>query len=234
MLLLVLFVLLLAQPGWAAISCTGTSYPFSTPSDPQGQAHTFPSLTNGIAIVHSAVRNGARVVQSTPTIGGVSTTRINARTNSTDTVTEVFYLLNPSSGSQTVSVDWDNVPLSYVLTVVTCDGVNQASPIGNDNAATGSSTSVSVSCTSASGQLVLDFVSAENNTALTTGAGQTNLDQDVADVTSLVGGSSSEPGAASVTMTQTLANSNDWATICVALAEAVTTSRRPVAPMVFQ
>lgn len=231
MLLLVLFVLLLAQPAWA-ITCTGTSYPFNTPSDPQGQAHTFPSLTNGIAIVHSAVRNGARIVQSTPTIGGVSTTRINARTASTDTVTELFYLLNPSSGSQTVSVDWDNTPLSYVLTVVTCDGVNQSSPIADDASASGSSTTVSVNCTSASGQLVLDFVSADNNTSLTTGAGQTNLDQDVADGV-LAAGASSEPGAATVTMSETLSVSNDWATICVALAEAVSTSRRSVAPMVF-
>lgn len=200
-----------------AISCTGTSYPFDTPTDPQAQSHTFPTITNGIAFVHVAERSASRSVQGTPTIGGVSTTRIETKQSSTAQAGELFYLLAPGSGSLSVSVDWDAVPLTYVLTVVTCDDVHQSSPIYDSNVATGASgTTITVDCTSAVGQLVVDFAAADTNSTLTTGAGQTNIDQDSADGGALVAGSSYEDGAATVTMSHTITD-DDWSTFCVAL-----------------
>lgn len=224
-LLVVLMTVLFSSPAWASITCTGESFAFDTPTDPQAQNYTVPSVTDGITLIHTAMRSSARDVQiGTTTIGGGAVTRVNALTASTDTVNEVFYQLNVAAGVQSISVDFDSAPLSYVLTAVTCGGVNQSSPIAVDNAATGSSTTVSVSCAgTTSSQLVLDFVSADGNAGgLTPGAGQTFLDEDVADAT-LAAGSSYEQGGGTVTMSHSITN-NDWATICVAL-NAATSSR---------
>lgn len=236
MLVFLLFLALLITPhtGWAAIACTGESFPFNTPSNPQAQNYTVPSVTNGITFSHHTVRNGARDITTDPTIGGLAMTRIGTIATATDTVTEVFYRLNVSAGVQSVSVGWDGTPLSYVLTMVTCGDVSQSNPIASNNQATGTSTTVSVDCTSTSAtQLVLDFVGADGNAAgLTTGGGQTNIDQDIADAT-LSAGASSEPGnGGTVTMSHTI-TSNDWATICAVLNQ-VSTGRRTIAPLVSQ
>lgn len=218
--ILTLALFFTSSPAWSAVTCSGTSYPFNTVTDPQAQAHTFPSLASGIAFVHVAVRSGSRTVQSTPTIDGNATTRVESRLATSSQVGELFYRLAPGSGSLSVSVNWDSVPLSYVLTVVTCDGVNQSSPLADTNLASAESgTTISVTCGGVANGLVVDFASADANTALTTGAGQTNIDQDVADAT-LVAGASYESGTGTITMSQTITG-NDWSTFCVALAPVI-------------
>ncbi len=231
----VLFLASLLSPGmgWAAITCTGQSFPFNAPTDPQAQDYTVPSVTNGITIVHAAVRNSLRTVNAI-TIGGNAMTQIGTRQASTDTASEVYYRLNVASGTQSISVGWDATPLSYVLTAVTCGDVNQTTPIAVNNAATGTGgTTATVTCTgTSSGQKVLDFVSLDAPAGtLTPGAGQTNIDNDIAD-NILVAGISEEAGGGDVVMSQTI-TSGDWTTICAALSPAAT-ARRRIAPLVSQ
>lgn len=224
--LVILFV-----PSWSyAITCTGTSFPINAPTDPQAQDYTVPSVGSGITLIHAAVRGGSRTVSSI-TIGGLSTTQIATRLSSTSHAAALYYRLNVPSGVQSISVDWDAAPLSYVLTAVTCGGVNQTSPIAVSNTATGTTgTTITVDCAgTVAGQLVLDFAAADTNTTLTRGAGQTEIDQDVSDGV-LVGGSSSEPGGGTITMSNTI-SSDDWSTFCVALAQV---SRKPVSPLVLE
>lgn len=230
--LLLFFVFFLtSNTGWAAITCTGQSFPFNTPSNPQAQNYTVPSVSNGITIIHVGTRLSTRTVTSS-TIGGGATTQIGSRVTSTDTANEVFYSLNVSSGVQSISVGWDGTPSSYVLTAVTCEGVAQSSPVAVTNSASGSGSGITVNCagTSAS-QLVLDFATSDGPTGLTVGGGQTNIDNDIADAL-LTAGVSSEPGGGTVTMSQT-GGGGDWTTICAAL-NAATAGRRAIAPLVSQ
>lgn len=229
-----LLIALLSSPAYAAITCSGTSFPFDAPTNPQAQDYTVPSVTNGITLAHVAARSGARDVTAI-TIGGtnVFSNRVETLVVGTDAVTEVFYKVNASAGVNSVSVTWDNTPLSYVLTMVTCEGVNQSSPIAASNSATGTTgTAVSVTCTSTTGQLVLDFMGADGNTTRTPGGSQTLIDEDVADGTLLAGATSKAGASPNVTMSHTLGSSNDWATICASLAPAST--RRPGGAVWFQ
>ena len=217
--LIVLALMLFASPSWAAITCTGTSFPFNAPSNPQTQAYTVPSVTNGVTFIGFSIRPDTRTVVGTPTLGGITLTHVGARAVSTDTATDVYQLINAASGSQTISIQYSAAPLSLVVTAVTCDNVDQATPVSSTTTATGSGTSVTVNCAGTTGGLVLDFAAADQNSSLTTGAGQTNIDQDVADGV-LAAGASREAGAATVTMSHTISNSSNWGTVCLALKEA--------------
>lgn len=229
-LIIALVLLLVPSLSSAAITCTGTSFPFNTPTNPQAQDYTVPTVTNGITFAHVAARSGARDVTAI-TIGGVNvfSNRVETLVVGTDAVTEVFYLINATAGVNSVNVTWDAGPLSYVLTMVTCDNVDQSTPIADSNSATGTTgTAVTVDCNSAVGQLVVDFMGADSNTTRTEGAGQTNIDKDVADATLLAGASYEAGASPTVTMSHTLGASGDWATICASLAPFVDSSFGPL------
>ena len=211
-------IILLPVTAQAAITCTGQSFPFDVPTDPQAQDYTVPTVTNGITILHTAMRASARALD-TLTIGGDSVTEIDTKITSTNTSTQVSYRLSVGSGTQSVSANFDAAPLTYVLTAVTCEGVDQTTPVASTNTASGSSTTASVTCTgTTAGQVVLDFVSTGGGTgSFTAGGGQTNIDNDTAE--SLVAGASIEAGGGDITMSQTVP-SGDWVTRCVVLNPA--------------
>lgn len=217
--------LLLASPSWAAITCTGTSFPFNTPTDPQAQDYTVPSVSNGITLVHFAMRNSARSLAETPTIGGNNLTQIGTTISSTDQAGELWYRLNVTSGVNSISANFDATPLSYVMTAVTCEDVNQSSPIAVSNSATGAGGgTLTVNCAgTSSGQVVIGFGAVDGTGAtLTDGAGQTSLDTDIAD-NALRTAASTEPGGGTITMSYTTGG-GDWHIFCVAL-EAIAASR---------
>ena len=213
--LVMIAVMLLASPSWAAITCTGTSFPFNTPSNPETQAYTVPAVTNGITLIGFSIRPATRTITGTPTLGGVTLTHVGDRAVSSNTATDVYQLVDAASGSQTISIEYSAAPLSLVVTAVTCENVDQATPVSDTTTATGTGTTVSVTCSSTTDGLVVDFAGANGGTTLTTGAGQTSIDKDSADGV-LAAGASSEPGAATVTMSHTV-SSGDWGTVCASL-----------------
>lgn len=209
---------LLPLSAHAAITCTGTSFPFDVPTDPQSQDYTVPSVTNGVTFVHVAVRNGSRTLTSL-TIGGASMTQVGSVLSTTNTAAELFYSVGLTSGVKSIAANWDATPLTYILTAVTCEGVDQTSPIPITNTATGNSTGVTVDCASTTAnQLVIDFFGASGGATWTIGAGQTTIDQDTADGV-FVAGSTTEPGGGTITMSHAVTSGN-WTTYCLALAEA--------------
>lgn len=214
-----------------AITCTGQSFGFNVPGDPQAQDYTVPSVTNGITLIGLSWRSQTRTLSSI-TIGGLTPTEIGTRVDSPSNVAlQVFYRRNMTAGVHSVNADWNTAPLSYVLTVATCGGVDQITPISATNTATGNSTAITVDCTSAVGQVVVDFPAIDADGPMTEGASQTVLGQNEADNT-LAAGASTEAGAATTTMSWT-ANTGDWATRCVALTLA-SSGRRQIAPFNFQ
>jgi hypothetical protein len=93
--------------------------------------------------------------------------------------------------------------------VVDFSGVNQSTPLGTLATANGTNSTPSVAVTSATDELVIDFMYS-GYINITAGADQTIVwEHDNTDNTS--GGSSTEPGTTSVTMSWTLANTG-WDT----------------------
>lgn len=127
--------------------------------------------------------------------------------------TEFWGLLNPDAGTFTCQVSFAGVatPLSIAVRAYTLAGVDGTTPVGTGVKATGTSSGPSVDAASQTDGLVIDVLTVPSAIlSMSVGAGQTqrmNIDP------FSVGrhGSSTEAGAASVTMSWTLDASEDWA-----------------------
>lgn len=176
--------------------------------------HTPTGTPSGVG-VGVAWWDGANAV-STATYGGTSMTphKISDINGSSDRVS-IFALANPSSGSQTVAIGWGTsvVPNGVAITVT---GGDTTTVHSNTSSANGSSTAPSTTCTSATGELVMDFGAHRWPTDMTAGADQTER----ADFLNNSGDteifSSTESGATSVTMSWSNGTSANWAIAAMA------------------
>ena len=151
---------------------------------------------------------------------------------------EVWYLVNPSATTADLVVTCSSARriqwVAYCLT-----GVSQGTPVGTGATATGNDTTPTVAVSSAAGELVIDAVAALADTdlyptlTLTVGAGQTQTDQGLASsgTPAVLGGSSREAGASSVTMSWTLSTTTRWAIAAVPFkaSSGVTDTTAPAA-----
>ncbi|NNF02796.1 MAG: hypothetical protein HKN22_08930 [Bacteroidia bacterium] len=115
--------------------------------------------------------------------------------------TEIWYLVNPTSGTNTVTVTISN-PTPAIIGVSTFENVDQTTPISATNNYGSDSGNPSLTIASACGGLVYDVVSRDNSGSFTAGASQTEL-FDISQSGVMVGAASTEAGAASVTMSWT-------------------------------
>jgi hypothetical protein len=157
--------------------------------------------------------NNGEVVSSV-TYNGTSLSFVGSATYSNDARVEIWQLVAPDTGTHDVVITFDK-KLSYgaVAGVMTFTGVNQSTPLGTFAGANGSPPGflATVNVSSATNELVFDTVSCETCNSLTVGAGQTeywNLSQ--AEYYAM-GAGSTEPGAATVTMSWTLGSEDYWA-----------------------
>lgn len=223
---LAVLLLFLASPSWAAVTCSGASVGIDVPTNPQNQSFTMPAVTDSISFFAFATRNGARQI-SAATIAALGLTQVGTFVQTTNTSHEIYYRLNVASGSQTLAATWDGVPLSYVPSMLTCSPVDQSTPISASNVANGSGTAVSVSCSSAVGQLVLGFIAANGNSGAFTAAGHTIVSQANADSTLVAGTTTKAASAGTTSMTATI-TSADWSSFCVVLNELATSLAGPL------
>ena len=180
---------------------SGTSFTFS---------HTTGTGTNRLLLVGVSMQQGGQSVSGV-TYGGISLTQVSFRSNGTggtSTRMEIWQLVNPPVGVTNVVVTL-SATSQAAIGAATFSGVDQTTPFGTFVSATGNSATPSVIATSAAGELVFDTMSSRNGATATQGAGQTLLWQDTAQA-NVTGGGSTEPGAASVTMSWTAGN-NVWA-----------------------
>ncbi len=148
-------------------------------------------------------------VASTVTYGPQSLTLVGIQDGPAQARIEIWRLVNPATGTATVTVHGNPADsgANIVVGVTTWTGVDQTTPLGPFASANGMSTTATVDVTSAAGELVHDTVSA-NIMSLAVGAGQTqrwNLSPQH------TGGGSTEPGAATVTMSWVAEIPVDWA-----------------------
>ena len=131
----------------------------------------------------------------------------------------LYKLVNPPSGTGDVVVTLDaNPDKGIIVGVTTYTGVDQTVPLGSFSGAEDNSITPSLTVSSAAGELVHDVISFRNVT-LTVGTGQTQL-WNVSPGSEANGGGSTEPGAASVTMSWTPSGSQDWAMAGISIKRA--------------
>lgn len=135
------------------------------------------SGTNRLLAVGMAIRSNASQTVSSADYANVPLTFIRADTNGQSVRSELWYLVTPASGTNTVRVNL-TTSAKAACGAISLTGVHQSSPLEASNGATGSSTTPSVTVTTvADDAWVIDavaFRSAGNGQPTgTPGAGQT-------------------------------------------------------------
>lgn len=139
----------------------------------------------------------------------------------------LFYLASPATGSNNLVGSWASGNKLLTASISSWDGVDTGgTPFGTSAQASGSSTTISTSVSSASGEVVIDagnFYVTTGGRTLTVGASQTQISQGTSAADSSLGnrcGQSTEPGAASVTMSWTISSSSAWTISAVPMKPA--------------
>jgi hypothetical protein len=148
----------------------------------------------------------------------------------------MWYLVAPASGTATVTVTLAG-SAAVIGGAVSLSGVDQTAPLGTAVSANGTSASPSVTVSSATTQLVIDTMATNGDGGPQSAAGGQTEEWNTGTGTSggdARGGGSTQPGAASVTMSWTLNASKSWALCAVPVHGArrvvVIGSRRRATP----
>jgi hypothetical protein len=137
------------------------------------------------------------------TYAGQSLTKYAERNNTDGTVrTEIWYLVNPPSGTANVVINTSGSSARLITGIATFVGVDQTSPLGTAQTFGANSGNPTVTVTSETGGLVFDVTARDNNGSWTPGAGQFER-WDLSNGSDLTGAGSTEAGLASVVMSWT-------------------------------
>ena len=176
----------------------------STASTTLAWSHTVGLGANRLLLVGVSINSGTTV--SGITFGAQALTLVGAQNGqATQTRVEIWRLIAPNSGSATVTVTMSAAAVFGGGATSFAD-VDQGTPLGTFASAGNNTTTPSITLASAAGELVFDTVGARGDaTTLTVGAGQTQQWNYATGSTpnDVIGGGSTEPGAASVTMSWT-------------------------------
>lgn len=189
----------------AAIAVDASSANSATNASNISVAHTTSAGANRLMLVGVAYIKDQYPRQVTAVTYGTQTlTKVAARSEVTDELAvELWRLVAPDSGTATVTATLNDTVAGVVLSVVTFTGVDQTTPLGTPAANQGqdgtNAGNPTVTVASAAGELVFDVVARDNDYGLTVGSGQTEHTNRAA-AGQIRGASSTEPGAASVTM----------------------------------
>ncbi len=127
--------------------------------------------------------------------------------------TEIWYLVDPSEGENTIRVDLNDASDNIVAGSITFTGVNQTDPISNWGSNSGKSTNPTITVISAVGNIVVGVIGqrrVHSDEELTAGIGQTEQWQ-VASSNELVGEANTEVGTTTVVMEWTSPENKEWA-----------------------
>ncbi len=163
--------------GHAAITVDSTSsaYSPSTSATTLSWSHTVGTGNNRILVVGISIRDTNTNYVTGVTYGGSTLTNIGTRSITYDRYyrTEMWYLISPSSGTGTITVNVANGG-SIAAGSISLAGVNLSNPLGTfvSNAA-GSNRNASVNVTTVAGDLVIDTLTSSGRVNYNVGAGQT-------------------------------------------------------------
>lgn len=237
MLLLLRFLIVYAMvcPSWvwAAVVCGDvTAFNDATPTDPETISYTTPAGSNQVLFAGVVNRSTANTIDSA-THAGNAMTAVGAEAFTSPIHARMFYISNPTSGTNNIVVQFSAASLSDSVVIWTCSGVDTANPIRDFITATGIGTAVSATVASVlSGDVVVDIFGTDvATTDPTVGASQTSLNLGN-DGGELGWGASTQAGTDGGVMTWTTTLSQDWAQMAVSIRSLATRSR--IAPLVIQ
>ncbi|MHB0960277.1 MAG: cadherin domain-containing protein, partial [Pirellulaceae bacterium] len=199
----------------AAIRADSTSSTSTSSATSLTWAHTIASGANRAIFVELAIDNLAVSVTGV-TYGGVAMTQVGRSTG--NHAVEIWVLVAPTVGTANVVATFSGTTAA-VGGATSFTGVNQSSPTGTFAGATGTGTVASVTVNSGVGELVIDTQYWQGNPAGgTVGPGQTlawwRLNA------SMIGGTTTESGAASVVMSASFSTSTQWVIGAVSIKAA--------------
>ena len=171
------------------------------------------SGTNRLLVVSVQTSNG--IVVDTVTHAGQNLTEFASITHAgSKPYVSTWRLVAPSTGSNNVVVTLSvGNSDKTVIGAVSYTGVDQSTPIDGVVTGDGSSNTITATVTSESNDLVQDVVASLSPQQISVGAGQTarwNFEMGGVGASSTWGGSSTEPGAGTVTMTWGAVGNKEW------------------------
>ena len=173
-------------------------------------SHTTTVNPNSIMIVN--VSSVSKSVSSV-TYNGVSFTKLTTLACSAGCNHEIWYLLNPASGVNTVVVTL-SASDHFVASSTSYFNVNQTTPFGTLGTNTGTSSGPTVTFNTVTNELVYDLIATPGSFAFNSqGGGQTLLSDSCHTV--CLGASYKSAGSSSTTMSWTMAGSSAWSEIAV-------------------
>jgi hypothetical protein len=182
-------------------------------SDSYNFSHTV-SGSNRLLTVSFSLHEVSRTVSSV-SYAGQSLTKLQHKNRGSDIRAEVWYLVNPPTGTNNVSINLvleNNVSVGAISYI----NVNQSRPISRNNVKTGSGSSQAVTMTipSNTGDMIQDVIASREVLNLSVGANQTQRWNRVIGEQTYLGGGSTQPGApTSVTINWKNNVSSKWAMI---------------------
>ncbi len=204
-----------------AIVVGASSTAFNTvPATSLTLSHTVASGDARILVVNVATKGGD--LASGVTYGGVTLTKVMSVASGTVVGTSLWRLVNPVVGTADLVA---TLTASNVIAIgaTSYTGVHQTTPLGTAVGGSANSATASVVVSSAANELVVDGVASLNDASIAVGAGQTLRYRAGATGASFspVSTSSTEPGAASVTMSWSLPGAQPfWAIVAVPIKPA--------------
>lgn len=214
MLYVIIAALLLASPAWGAVAHNATTTTVHSPTTQTStHSHTVAGADNVLIV---SVTRDATVSVSTITYAGQALSPLPSCTvTPTDGFgrTEIWFKTAPASGTNSIVVTLSAASTAFVrATSFTGASTTAVAADFGCTTATGTSTAPSVAVTSAGGEMVYDAlgVSITASETATAGSGQTERGNTTFS-NQIIGASSTEIGAASVTMSWTLSDAKPWA-----------------------
>ncbi len=235
--LLVLFALLMAGPAYAAPSVTsGTACTGSPGADPDVCSYAIGAGSNVVLHVGVTCRKSGGSTLNSATYAGNAMNIRKVGNLGGEVTTYLLDQVAPTSGTNNISIDWAAACTQVLIVPMTIIDASQSADPTSNTATTNGTGNSSVTCTSATGELVLDTTGYyDGGHTMSVGAGQTQLNNTTVGGGNILGASSWEAGAASVAMTWTLsAGSDSYSAVCASYMPFVASSRRRQAPMVMQ
>lgn len=182
-------------------------------------SHTVGTGANRLLLVGVSFAGIDRSISSI-SYGGASLTYVGS--SSVNRRVEIWKLVNPTAGTASLVANWNGVR-DAAFWSGSFTNVDQNTPLGTFQSASGNSTTPSVTLSSAAGQLVVDVMAAAGDAgAINPGGGQTLIcsGNTGTGASNARGGGSSEAGAASVTMSWSLGSAKVWDLGAIALNPA--------------
>jgi hypothetical protein len=139
-------------------------------------SHTVGAGSNRILIVGVSIVDTSENSVSSINYGGSALTRIGTRNRNAGGYyyyTEMWYLLSPANGTNTITVNISN-SASIAAGAASFAGVNLSSPLGTFVSANANNSAPTVNATTVAGDMVIDTLTTIGNSTITTvGANQT-------------------------------------------------------------